>query len=79
MLYAKDNSTGLLCPAFIRKVMWGPKADKIDARFCSPLAFGNAGENNLDEEEEDEDTHQWGPKRNGLWLALLCALHGLGC
>jgi hypothetical protein len=65
-IYAKDNSTGLLCPAFIQKVMWGLKADKINAGFCLPLAFGNAGENDKDEEEEDKDAHRWGPKHNGL-------------
>jgi hypothetical protein len=47
-------------------VIWGPKADKINAGFCSPLEFGNAGENNQDEEEEDKDARQWGPKQNGL-------------
>ncbi len=31
-----------------------------------PLAFGNAGENDQDEEEEDKDVHRWGPKCNGF-------------
>ncbi|KAL3763315.1 hypothetical protein ACHAW5_007707 [Stephanodiscus triporus] len=77
-VYAKDDSTGLLYPAFVRKVMWGPKAKKITLGFCSPKAFGNvcdgddngnndmqsAGENDQDDEEEDEDERRWGPKRN---------------
>ena len=77
-VYAKDDTTGLLYPAFVRKVMWGPKADTNQRGFCSPLAFGDArggddnannenqcaGENDQDDEEEDEDARRWGPKRN---------------
>ena len=77
-VYAKDDSTGLLYPAFVRKVMWGPKANKVNVGFCSPLAFGDArggdgninnenqcaGENDQEDEEEDEDARRWGPKRN---------------
>jgi hypothetical protein len=49
-VYAKDDSTGLLRPAFIRMVMWGPKSDKVNVGCCSPLlVFGNAGENDRDD------------------------------
>jgi hypothetical protein len=67
-VYSKDDSTGLLYPAFVRKVMWGPKADKINVG--SSLAFGennekqSAGENDEEYDEEDEDSRRWGPKRN---------------
>ncbi len=30
------------------------------------MAFGNAGEIDQDEEEENEDARRWGPKHNGL-------------
>ena len=50
-VYAKDDATGLLYPAFIRKVMWGPKSNQVNLGFCSSLS-------------EDEDKRRWGPKRN---------------
>ncbi len=62
-VYAKDDSTGLLYPAFVRKLMWGPKVKQINVG--SSLDFGKekqlASEN---DEEEDEDTHRWSQMRN---------------
>ncbi|KAL3822874.1 hypothetical protein ACHAXA_006238 [Cyclostephanos tholiformis] len=79
-VYAKDDSTGLLYPAFVRKVMWGPKVDRVNVG--SSLVFGSArggdddddgesyekqsaGENGEDnDEEDDEDARRWDPRRN---------------
>ena len=49
-IYAKDDATGLLYPAFVRKVMWGPKSNQITLGFCSSLVDGEpfSGVNNDD-------------------------------
>mmetsp|Transcript_24390 Transcript_24390/g.52586 ORF Transcript_24390/g.52586 Transcript_24390/m.52586 type:complete len:728 (+) Transcript_24390:1-2184(+) len=68
--YAKDDATGLLYPAFIRKIIWGPRSNEISMGSCSSLTDGDkdqaAGEEDdeEDDEEEDEDAQRWGPKRN---------------
>jgi len=71
-VYAKDDATGLLYPAFIRKVMWGPKSNQVNLGFCSSLSedggiLNDDNEMKVEEEEdeeEDEDKRRWGPKRN---------------
>ena len=73
-VYAKDDATGLLYPAFIRKVMWGPKSSQVNLGFCSSLSEDGGilnddnemkvEEEEDDDEEEDEDKRRWGPKRN---------------
>lgn len=73
-VYAKDDATGLLYPAFIRKLMWGPKSNQVNLGFCSSLSEDGgllnddnemkAEEEEDDDEEEDEDERRWGPKRN---------------
>lgn len=75
-VYAKDDATGLLYPAFVRKVMWGPTNSNVTMGFCSSLVEGlpcggiverdnsrTAAEED-DDEEEDEDARRWGPKQN---------------
>jgi len=70
-VYAKDDATGLLYPAFVRKVMWGPKSHQISMGFCSSLVDGEpiAGIGNdetrlEDDDDIDEDERRWGPKQN---------------
>ena len=60
-VYAKDDSTGLLYPAFVRKVMWGPKVDSTKLIVNDQ----SVGENDDDEDDdEDEDIRRWSPKYN---------------
>ena len=73
-VYAKDDATGLLYPAFIRKVMWGPKSNQVNLGFCSSLSEDGGilnDDNEMkvedeedDDEDEDEDKRRWGPKHN---------------
>jgi len=72
-VYAKDDATGLLYPAFIRKVVWGPKSSQVNLGFCSSLSEDGGilnddnemkVEEEEDEDEEDEDKRRWGPKHN---------------
>jgi len=73
-VYAKDDATGLLYPAFIRKVMWGPKSNQVNLGFCSSLSEDGGilnddnemkvEEEEDDDEEDDEDKRRWGPKHN---------------
>ena len=50
-VYAKDDATGLLYPAFVRKVMWGPKSNQVNMGFCSSLVDGDAIGGILDDNE----------------------------
>lgn len=69
-VYAKDDATGLLYPAYIRKVMWGPKSNSTSMGFCSALVNGESTGGNADqnragaEEDEDEDDRRLDAKRN---------------
>ena len=58
-VYAKDDSTGLLYPAFVRKVMWGPKVDNTKL-----IVKDQSVVENDDEDDEDEDVRRWSPKHN---------------
>ena len=67
-VYAKDDATGLLYPALVRKVIWGPKSNQVSLGFASSALQGDADQGNNagedDEEDEDEDSRRWNPKRN---------------
>ena len=79
-VYAKDETTGLLYPAMVRKAMWGPKSESsLPVPALLELALSNninddaSGENDTsnnhtmqedEEEEEDEDEHRTNPKLN---------------
>jgi hypothetical protein len=59
-VYAKDDSTGLLYPAFVRKVMWGPKVDSTKLIVNDQSVV----ENDDEDDDEDEDVRRWSPKYN---------------
>eukprot|EP00579_Thalassiosira_antarctica_P030596 CAMPEP_0202032692 /NCGR_PEP_ID=MMETSP0905-20130828/65657_1 /ASSEMBLY_ACC=CAM_ASM_000554 /TAXON_ID=420261 /ORGANISM="Thalassiosira antarctica, Strain CCMP982" /LENGTH=847 /DNA_ID=CAMNT_0048596561 /DNA_START=56 /DNA_END=2600 /DNA_ORIENTATION=- len=70
-VYAKDDATGLLYPAFIRKVIWGPKSNQVNLGFCLSLVNGKPvggivdnEKKGDDDDDEDEDARRWDPKRN---------------
>ena len=52
--YAKDDVTGLLYPAVVRKSIWGP-ADTSSAAFCSSLVPANKANNDADREQQQPD------------------------
>ena len=80
-VYAKDEATGLLYPAMVRKVVWGPKSDQVKSMGVS-FAGDDSGDvekkededNNEEEDEEDEDededSRRWNPKYN-CWHAYV--------
>lgn len=74
-VYAKDETTGLLYPAMIRKMCWGAKSDsplpvpallELENNNKSNDAESTANENIIEEEEddEDEDERRNNPKLN---------------
>lgn len=77
-VYAKDETTGLLYPAMIRKAMWGPKSgsslpvpallemannNEYNDAVCTDNDTSN-DQTNEEEEDEDEDEHRTNPKLN---------------
>ena len=63
--YAKDDVTGLLYPAVVRKSTWGP-ADTSSSAFCSSLVAANKAneaedceQQQPDEKEDDDDNEGW--------------------
>ena len=79
-VYAKDETTGLLYPAMIRKAMWGPKSgSSLPVPALLELANSNKSngavstdndtsndpmEEEVEEDEEDEDERRANPKLN---------------
>ena len=74
-VYAKDDATGLLYPAIIRRSMWGPKSTKINVALLSSDGTTSLLDGKVDEaleiaqqkeedEDEDEEFRRWDPKRN---------------
>lgn len=75
-VYAKDEATGLLYAAVIRKAMWGPKSESslpvpallesANASYNSSDKIDTGGDQKMEEmeEEEDEDAHRINPKLN---------------
>jgi len=74
-VYAKDETTGLLYPAMIRKMCWGPKSEsslpvpallEMENSNISNDAESTANDHTIEEEEvdEDEDERRNNPKLN---------------
>ena len=75
-VYARDEATGLLYPAIVRRVMWGPKSTQVKVALLSneclldDEALESLDKNQTreqhedDDEDEDEESHRYDPTRN---------------